>query len=62
VIDLEAVVARLREAGGPFCGHIATGVGGKQLFVNDAPENPVALFESATVEARLGRADAETDR
>ncbi|MPZ80170.1 MAG: VOC family protein [Actinophytocola sp.] len=46
VDDLETAVARLRAAGVRFRNEIVTGVGGKQILVDDPSGNPVELFES----------------
>ena len=54
VDDLEATVADLREAGATFRNEIVTGVGGKQILVEDPAGNPVELFEPTRDEARLG--------
>jgi catechol 2,3-dioxygenase-like lactoylglutathione lyase family enzyme len=56
VDDLSAIVARLRQAGASFRNEIVTGVGGKQIIVEDPSGNPVELFEPTIPEARLGRA------
>ena len=53
VSDLEATVAALRQAGAHFRNEIVTGVGGKQILVDDPSGNPVELFEPAIPEARL---------
>ncbi len=45
VDDLEALVADLRERGARFRNDIITGVGGKQILVEDPAGNPVELFE-----------------
>ncbi len=50
--DLEAKVASLREAGVHFRNEIVTGVGGKQILVDDPSGNPVELFEPTIPEAR----------
>jgi catechol 2,3-dioxygenase-like lactoylglutathione lyase family enzyme len=55
VEDLEATVARLREAGARFRNDIVAGVGGKQILVEDPAGNPVELFEPTIAEARLSR-------
>jgi catechol 2,3-dioxygenase-like lactoylglutathione lyase family enzyme len=57
VDDLAAVVGRLRSAGVPFRNEIVTGVGGKQILVEDPSGNPVELFEPIRPEARLTRSD-----
>jgi catechol 2,3-dioxygenase-like lactoylglutathione lyase family enzyme len=54
VSDLEATVATLREAGARFRNDIVTGVGGKQILVDDPSGNPVELFEPTRPEAALG--------
>jgi catechol 2,3-dioxygenase-like lactoylglutathione lyase family enzyme len=53
VDDLEAIVARLRDAGATFRNDIVTGVGGKQILVEDPAGNPVELFQPTRPEARL---------
>jgi len=55
VSDLEATVERLRAAGVRFRNDIVTGVGGKQILVEDPSENPVELFEPTCEGARLDR-------
>jgi catechol 2,3-dioxygenase-like lactoylglutathione lyase family enzyme len=52
VDDLEATVARLRADGVRFRNDIVTGVGGKQVLVEDPSGNPVELFEPILDEAR----------
>lgn len=46
VDDLEAEVARLRDAGASFRNDIVTGLGGKQILLEDPAGNPIELFES----------------
>jgi catechol 2,3-dioxygenase-like lactoylglutathione lyase family enzyme len=53
VDDLEARVEELRAAGVHFRNDIVTGVGGKQILVEDPAGNPVELFEPTRAEARL---------
>jgi len=53
VKDIEATVARLRENGARFRNEIITGVGGKQILVEDPAGNPIELFEPIIPEARL---------
>ena len=53
VTDLEGTVARLRGSGARFRNDIVTGVGGKQILVEDPSGNPVELFEPTRPEARL---------
>ena len=53
VDDLEAAVQRLRAAGARFRNDIVTGVGGKQIIVEDPSGNPIELFQPTRAEARL---------
>ena len=53
VEDIEALVGRLRDQGVRFRNDIITGVGGKQILLDDPAGNPVELFEPAVPEARL---------
>ena len=55
VDDLDATVEDLRAHGAHFRNDILTGVGGKQILVEDPAGNPVELFEPILDEARLGR-------
>ncbi len=54
VEDIEAAVARLRKAGAHFRNDVVTGVGGKQVIVEDPSGNPIELFQPLLAEARLG--------
>ena len=54
VDDLEATVADLRAHGAPFRNDIVTGVGGKQILLEDPSGNPIELFQPTRAEARLG--------
>jgi catechol 2,3-dioxygenase-like lactoylglutathione lyase family enzyme len=56
VDDIEAAVARLREHGASFRNEIVTGVGGKQILVEDPAGNPIELFEPIIPEAKLSAA------
>jgi catechol 2,3-dioxygenase-like lactoylglutathione lyase family enzyme len=58
VSHIEATVDRLRNAGARFRNEIVTGVGGKQILVEDPSGNPVELFEPTRDEARLDRPSA----
>ncbi|MGH7532382.1 MAG: VOC family protein [Gemmatimonadales bacterium] len=51
--DLAALVEKLRHAGVHFRSDIITGVGGKQVIVDDPSGNPIELFEPTIPEARL---------
>jgi catechol 2,3-dioxygenase-like lactoylglutathione lyase family enzyme len=53
VTDLEETVEALRASGVRFRNQIVTGVGGKQILVEDPSGNPVELFEPLIEEAKL---------
>ena len=53
VDDIEGIVARMRDAGVRFRNEIITGVGGKQILVEDPAGNPIELFEPTIAEAKL---------
>jgi catechol 2,3-dioxygenase-like lactoylglutathione lyase family enzyme len=53
VPDLAATVESLRAGGVRFRNAIVSGVGGKQILVEDPSGNPVELFEPTVPEARL---------
>lgn len=53
VSDLAATVDTLRKAGARFRNDIVSGVGGKQILVEDPSGNPIELFEPIIPEARL---------
>ncbi|HEY2478763.1 MAG TPA: VOC family protein [Solirubrobacterales bacterium] len=53
VEDLDATVARMREAGAHFRNDVVEGVGGRQVIVEDPAGNPIELFEPTIEEARL---------
>jgi catechol 2,3-dioxygenase-like lactoylglutathione lyase family enzyme len=53
VTDLADTVGRLRSAGAHFRTDPITGVGGKQVLIEDPSGNPVELFEPTLDEARL---------
>jgi len=53
--DLETTVGDLRAAGVRFRNDIVTGVGGKQIIVEDPSGNPVELFQPILPEAKLQR-------
>jgi catechol 2,3-dioxygenase-like lactoylglutathione lyase family enzyme len=55
VDDLAATVETLRKAGVHFRNEIVTGVGGKQIIVDDPSGNPVELFQPILSEARLDK-------
>ena len=47
VDDIDAEVARLREAGAPFRNDVLSGPGGKQVLLQDPSGNVVELFQPA---------------
>lgn len=51
--DLVATVEVLRAAGAHFRNDIVTGVGGKQIIVEDPSGNPIELFQPTISTARL---------
>jgi hypothetical protein len=53
VHDLSAFVIPLQRAGVHFRNNIVTGVGGKQVIIDDPSGNPIELFEPTLPEARL---------
>jgi catechol 2,3-dioxygenase-like lactoylglutathione lyase family enzyme len=53
VTDLVDTVDRLRKNGARFRNEIVTGVGGRQILVEDPSGNPVELFEPLLEEAKL---------
>jgi catechol 2,3-dioxygenase-like lactoylglutathione lyase family enzyme len=55
VDDIETFVTRLRSAGARFRNDVVTGVGGKQIILDDPSGNPIELFQPTIDEAKLGR-------
>lgn len=53
VPDLAAMVDVLRNRGARFRNDIVTGVGGKQILLEDPSGNPIELFQPLVPEARL---------
>src|SRR5258706_15258376 len=53
VSDLADTVEPLREPGVHFRNEIVTGIGGKQILLEDPSGNPIELFEPTLPEARL---------
>jgi catechol 2,3-dioxygenase-like lactoylglutathione lyase family enzyme len=53
VEDLDALVDELRDQGAHFRSEIITGVGGRQILVDDPAGNPIELFEPTLPEARM---------
>jgi catechol 2,3-dioxygenase-like lactoylglutathione lyase family enzyme len=58
VADLEELVRTLRREGARFRNELVTGVGGKQILLEDPSGNPVELFEPVLPEARLSQRDS----
>ena len=52
-VDAAITVESLRKAGVHFRNEIVTGIGGKQILVDDPSGNPIELFEPILPEARL---------
>lgn len=50
VVDLEAEVKRLRDAGLKFRNDVVKGPGGSQILLDDPSGNPVELFQPQTKE------------
>jgi hypothetical protein len=61
VTNLEAVVARLRQAGVHFPDGIVDGVGATHIFADDPSESQVERFQATVAAARLGHAASEAD-
>jgi len=57
VADLDGTVAALRQGGARFRNDIVTGVGGRQILVEDPSGNPIELFEPTLREAALESSD-----
>lgn len=53
VTDLDTIVQALRQVGVRFRNDVVTGVGGKQILVDDPSGNPVELFQPILPEAAL---------
>ena len=51
--DLATAVDKLRKAEAHFCNDIVTGVGGKQILLEDPSGNPIELFQPTLPEASL---------
>lgn len=57
VDDLAQTVQALRAGGAQFRNDVVTGVGGRQILLDDPSGNPVELFEPTRDEAKLGGTD-----
>ena len=55
VSDITTLAESLQKARVHFRNEIVTGVGGKQIIVEDPSGNPIELFEPILPEARLDR-------
>jgi catechol 2,3-dioxygenase-like lactoylglutathione lyase family enzyme len=54
VPDLAAMVDALRKSGAHFRNEIVTGIGGKQILLEDPSGNPIELFQPLVREAQFG--------
>jgi catechol 2,3-dioxygenase-like lactoylglutathione lyase family enzyme len=52
VSDISNSVEKLKQAGVPLRSNIVTGIGGKQIIIDDPSGNPIELFEPILVEAQ----------
>ncbi len=59
VADLETTVEKLRQENVHFRNNIVTGVGGKQILVEDPSGNLIELFQPILPEARLNPPSTE---
>jgi catechol 2,3-dioxygenase-like lactoylglutathione lyase family enzyme len=57
VSDLAETVESLRAGGAHFRNDIVTGVGGRQILLEDPSGNPIELFEPILPEAKLSSQD-----
>ena len=55
------MVEELRKADVHFRNDIVTGVGGKQILLDDPSGNPIELFEPTLAEASLSSAETRDD-
>jgi catechol 2,3-dioxygenase-like lactoylglutathione lyase family enzyme len=55
ITNLDALVERLRGTGAHFRNDIVSGVGGRQILLDDPSGNPIELFEPKLEEAKLER-------
>jgi catechol 2,3-dioxygenase-like lactoylglutathione lyase family enzyme len=55
VPDLDGLVETLRQQGTRFRNEVVSGVGGRQILLEDPSGNPVELFEPVLPEARLSQ-------
>jgi catechol 2,3-dioxygenase-like lactoylglutathione lyase family enzyme len=53
VEDIETTVSELRANGARFRSDIITGVGGRQVLVEDPAGNPIEIFQPTRAEAKL---------
>lgn len=58
VADLDELVSTLRRRGTRFRNDIVSGVGGRQILLEDPSGNPVELFEPVLPEARLSQRES----
>jgi catechol 2,3-dioxygenase-like lactoylglutathione lyase family enzyme len=55
VRDISSMVEMLKKAGVHFRNNIVSGVGGKQIIVEDPSGNPIELFEPVLPQAKLNQ-------
>lgn len=55
VDDIESMIDSLRESGATFRNELVSGVGGKQILLQDPSGNLIELFQPTLPEARLDR-------
>lgn len=60
--DLATAVGELRSSGARLRNDVVTGVGGKQIIIEDPSGNPVELFEPILPEARLSQPTPSPDQ
>jgi hypothetical protein len=53
VTDIEETVDQLRAHNARFRNDIVTGIGGKQILLEDPSGNPIELFQPTIAEAKL---------
>jgi catechol 2,3-dioxygenase-like lactoylglutathione lyase family enzyme len=55
VQNLEKTIEQLRNRGAHFRNNVVTGIGVKQIIIEDPSGNPIELFEPLLPEAHLGK-------
>jgi catechol 2,3-dioxygenase-like lactoylglutathione lyase family enzyme len=57
VKDIEGIAEKLKKDGVRFRNEVVTGVGGKQVIIEDPSGNPIELFEPILEAARMGKVE-----